>query len=265
MLTLMDTHCHLDFDRFDEDRNRVIERAEKQGLTRILVPGIDQDSSRAAIDLAEQYEMVYAAVGIHPNSGSAYNSGTRDLLVEFASHPKVVAIGEIGLDFYRQWTPQPLQRKIFREQLEIAADLSLPVVIHDRDAHESVFQELVKWQVQLEKNGNELANKTGVLHSYSGNIKQAASVLNAGFYLGITGPVTYKNALDMQEVACYVPQDRLLIETDAPYLTPHPFRGKRNEPSYVYHIAEKIAELRGTSPEQVGRFSSDNANHLFGW
>jgi len=265
MLVLTDTHCHLDFDRFDADRDQVIEQAKKRGVSRILVPGIDLQSSRAAVGLAEKHEFIYAAVGVHPNSGTVWNSDSRKLLVELADHPKVVAIGEIGLDFYRDWTPQPLQRKIFREQLEIAAEAGLPVVIHDRDAHDAVIPALLEWQAQLEKLGLELAAKPGVLHSYSGNIKQAEGVLNAGYYLGITGPVTFNKALEMQEVVRRIPARQLLIETDAPYLTPHPNRGKRNEPSYVYYVAEKIAELRGISPEEVGKLTSQNAKNLFNW
>jgi TatD DNase family protein len=265
MLTLADTHCHLDFERFDADRDRVIERAEKQGLSRILVPGIDLESSRAAVHLAERNEMIFAAVGVHPNQGSGWTTDTRKYLVELADHPKVVAIGEIGLDFYRDWTPQSLQWKIFREQLEIAAEVGLPVVIHNREAHEAVIPALIAWQQQLEDDGLELASKPGVLHSYSGNIKQADPVLKAGYYLGITGPVTFKNASEIQEVARRIPNRRLLIETDAPYLTPHPYRGKRNEPSYVYYVAEKIAEIRGISPKQVGKLTGDNAKNLFRW
>lgn len=265
MLTLTDTHCHLDFDQFDNDRNQVIDRAEKRGLNRILVPGIDMASSRAAVALAEQYEIVYAAVGVHPNHGTAWSTDTHKFLIELAEHPKVVAIGEIGLDFYRDWTPNALQRKIFRKQLEIAAEVGLPVVIHNREADDTTIPMLVEWQKMLQNSGHELALKPGVLHSYSGNIKLAEPVLNSGFFLGITGPVTFKNALDTQEVARNIPADRLLIETDGPFLTPHPYRGKRNEPSYVYYVAEKIAELRSVSPEQVSRFTSDNAKNLFKW
>lgn len=265
MVALTDTHCHLDFDRFDKDRERVIARAEKQGLTRILVPGIDLSSSRAAVQLAEEYEMIYAAVGVHPNSGTTWQADTRRQLKELAEHPKVKAIGEIGLDYYRDWTPQPLQRKIFREQLALAAELGLPVVVHNREAFEDVVPMLVDWQEDLAANGHVLAEKPGVLHSYSGNIMQADRVLNSGFYLGFTGPVTFKNALDTQEAAEKMPVDQLLIETDAPYLTPHPFRGKRNEPAYVYYVAEKIAQLRGISPAEVGKITSRNAKNLFDW
>jgi len=262
---LTDTHCHLDFDQFDPDREEVIRRAEQAGLTRILVPGIDLASSRAAVTLAEEHDCVYAAVGVHPNSGTTWQPGTRQALAELAHHPKVAAIGEIGLDFYRDWTPQALQRKVFREQLELAAESGLPVVIHDREAHDAVIPALLEWQEALEDEGLPLAAKPGVLHSYSGNIMLAEAVLNHGFFLGITGPVTFKNAIEMQEVAQTAPEDRLLIETDGPYLTPHPFRGKRNEPAYVRYVAEKIASLRGCSVGEVGAFTSRNAKNLFDW
>lgn len=262
---LTDTHCHLDFDWYDADRDRVIQRAQDAGLARILIPGIDLESSRKAVALAENEEILFAAVGVHPNSGTTWDAGTRQALRELADHPKVVAIGEIGLDYYRDHTPHPLQRKIFREQLELAADLGLPVVVHDREAHEDVNNALTDWQEELEDEGLPLAEKPGVLHSYSGNINGAEAVLDAGYYLGITGPVTFKNALEMQEAAQNAPQDRLLIETDGPYLTPHPFRGKRNEPAYVRYVAEKIASLRGMSVDQVGAFTSSNAKNLFDW
>jgi TatD DNase family protein len=265
MAVLTDTHCHLDFDRFDEDRERVIARAEKQGLTHILVPGIDLSSSRAAVALAEKHEMVYAAVGVHPNSGTSWTADTRKQLASLAGHPKVVAIGEIGLDYYRDWTPQALQRKIFREQLGLAAESGLPVIIHNREAFEDVVPLLVAWQEDLAEEGAELAQKPGVLHSYSGSIMQAEPVLNSGYYLGFTGPVTFKNAVETQEAAQKMPLEKMLIETDSPYLTPHPFRGKRNEPSYVYYVAEKIATLRGLSPAEVGEITSRNAKLLFDW
>ena len=262
---LTDTHCHLDFDQYDSDRDRVIQRAKDAGLIRILVPGIDLMSSRKAVTLAEKEEIVFAAVGVHPNSGTTWDASTRQSLAELADHPKVVAIGEIGLDYYRDHTPHPLQRKIFREQLELAAELGLPVVIHDREAHEDVAEYLTEWQKDLEDVGLPLAEKPGVLHSYSGNINDAEAVLNVGYYLGITGPVTFKNAVEMQEVAQTAPQDRLVIETDGPYLTPHPFRGKRNEPAHVQYVAEKIASLRGMSVDEVGAFTARNAKELFDW
>jgi TatD DNase family protein len=265
MLRLTDTHCHLDFDRFDVDRDEVIRRAVDSGVERILIPGLDLASSQTAVRLAEQHEIVYVAVGVHPNSGATWAADTYSRLVEMARHPKVVAIGEIGLDNHWDTTPKPLQRKIFRQQLELAAEVGLPVVIHDREAHDEIIPTLVEWQEDLAEDELPLAEKPGVLHSYSGNIRQAQNVLQSGYYLGITGPVTFNKAIEMQEVAQNVPQDRLLIETDAPFLTPHPYRGKRNEPAYVYYMAEKIANLRGISLEEVGEFTSQNAKTLFDW
>lgn len=265
MASLTDTHCHLDFDRFDEDRERVIARAKEQGLTRILIPGIDLQTSRAAVALANEVKMIYAAVGVHPNSGTEWTADSRRELEKLAEHPKVVAIGEIGLDYYWDKTPKPLQRKVFREQLDMAAGLGLPVIIHNREAFEDIVPMLVDWQEELAADGNQLAEKPGVLHSYSGNIMQAELVLSSGYYLGFTGPVTFKNAADMQEVAQKMPLDKILIETDSPYLTPHPFRGQRNEPSYVYYVAEKIANLRGMSLQEIGKMTSGNAKILFNW
>ncbi|MCB2179588.1 TatD family hydrolase [bacterium] len=264
-MTFTDTHCHLDFDRFDEDRVEVIQRAAKQGLTRILVPAIDLESSRAGVALAEREAMVFAAVGVHPNYGKVWEEEAYSQLAELADHRKVVAIGEIGLDYYWDDTPKPLQRKIFERQLTLAAEKNLPVIIHNREAHEDVFAILLDWQQELVAKNLPLAQKPGVLHSYSGNIIQAEKLLAAGFYLGITGPVTFKNAQDMQVVATEAPESRLLIETDSPYLTPHPYRGKRNEPAYVVYVAEKIATLRGCSPKDVGEFTSRNAKILFDW
>lgn len=264
-MSYTDTHCHLDFDRFDEDREAVIQRAIKQGLARIMAPGIDLASSRAVAALAQKEEIVYAAVGVHPNYGSGWDASILDQLSELADQPKVLAIGEIGLDYYWDDTPKPLQHKIFRQQLELAAEKNLPVIVHNREAHEDVFEILLAWQQDLVAKNAPLAEKPGVLHSYSGNIIQAEKLLDAGFYLGITGPVTFKNAQDMQVVATQVPETRLLIETDAPFLTPHPNRGKRNEPAYVVYVAEKIATLRGISPKAVGEFTSRNAKILFDW
>ena len=225
MPRLTDTHCHLDLDRFDPDREAVIQRATEQGLERILIPGLDLDSCRAAIALAEKHEMIYAAVGVHPNSGDTWKAGYPHPTGGTGSHPKVVAIGEIGLDFHWDTTPKPLQRKILRQQLELAAEVELPVVIHDREAHAELIPILLDWQEELDSEGLALAEKPGVMHSYSGDILQAQDVLKSGYYLGITGPVTFKKALEMQEVAEKAPQDRLLIETDAPYLDAPPLPG----------------------------------------
>jgi TatD DNase family protein len=264
-MQLTDTHCHLDFDRFDQDRDQVIQRAIRAGVERILVPGIDIHSSMAAAGLAEQHSMIYAGVGVHPNSGTTWTSTTKAELTDLATKAKVVVIGEIGLDYYRDWTPHHVQRKVFREQLKLAADVELPVVIHNRDASEDLIPMLLEWHENLVEKGSPLAAAPGVLHSYSDDLETAERVIDAGFYLGISGPVTFRKAVELQEVARRAPLEKLLIETDAPYLTPHPFRGKRNEPAHVYYVAEKIAELRGVPPDEVGKISANNAKILFNW
>jgi TatD DNase family protein len=262
---LTDTHCHLYLHQFDADREETLARARKAGLTRILVPGIDLETSRQAVALAEHEEIVYAAVGVHPNYTANWNDETRTALAELAVHPKVVAIGEIGLDFYWDWSPPERQREVLQEMLSLAEETRLPVVVHNRDAGHEVLPLFAAWQNNLARSGSPLAESPGVLHSYSGNIKDAQGVLEAGFFLGFTGPVTFKKAAEMHEVARQMPPDRMLIETDAPYLTPDPFRGKRNEPAYVSYVAGRIAELRETSPEEVVRQTGLNAKNLFKW
>jgi TatD DNase family protein len=265
VINFTDTHCHLDFDAFDEDRSAVLERARQSGIVRILIPGIDVDSCIKAIRLTEEHEEIYAAVGIHPNSANAWVDHTYATLEEMADRPKVVAIGEIGLDYYRDRTPRALQKKIFQQQLELAADLELPVVIHNRDATDDVLKILSKWHVNLVESKSALQFRPGVLHSYSATLKYANRAMEASYYVGITGPVTFKNALDLQAVVSELPLNRLLIETDAPFLSPHPLRGRRNEPANVRMVAEKIAMLKNQSLKVVARQTSVNANHLFNW
>lgn len=264
-MRLVDSHCHLDFERFDEDRQAVIARAFDAGLERMLVPGIDMPTSRAAVALAEDYPQVYAAVGIQPNSGMSWQGSTLKELEELAAHPKVVAIGEIGLDYYWDKTPKDLQADIFNQQLDLAGRLGLPVVIHNREATMDTISVLLRWQDGLAAQGSPLAERPGVLHSYSGDIIQAQPVLEAGFYLGISGPVTFKKADILRQVVSQAPLERLLIETDSPYLTPEPYRGKRNEPAYVRFVAQKIAELRNQSPDVVAQQTTENAVRLLSW
>lgn len=264
-MTIIDTHCHLDFDWFDEDREQVIERAAEAGVERMIVPGLDVRSCREILKIADAFPEVYAAIGVHPNSGTTWKPSTLKELTELVQHPKVVAIGEIGLDYYRDRTPQDIQREIFREQLELASETDLPVIIHSRDAFEDVLEILSEWKNQLEKANKFLAEKPGVLHSYSGTIGQARQALAMKFFLGFTGPVTFRNAEALREVAAEVPEDRLLVETDAPFLTPAPHRGKRNEPAYVRFIVDKIAEVRNTSSLELGARTTKNAENLFSW
>lgn len=269
---LVDTHCHLNFDRFDQDRDVVIERARAGKVARILNPGIDLDTSRQAIRLAEQYPEVYAAVGVHPNDVSTWDEHTLETLRDLASHPKTVAIGEIGLDDYWERTPRQTQESSFQMQLNLAAEMDLPVVVHirtktadDHRAMEDALAMLVEWQRGLQREGRSLAERPGVLHSFSDRIEYARRAIDANFYIGITGPVTFKNAEALQQVAAQAPLERLLIETDAPFLTPHPHRGERNEPGYVGFVAAKIAALRGMEPEEVEQNITDNAERLFLW
>lgn len=262
---LTDTHCHLDFDRFAEDREAVVERASETGLVRLLNPAIDLATARHAIRLAERFPMVHAAVGLHPNSALEWTDELCDAFRLMAGHAKVLAIGEIGLDYYWDDAPPDAQQRVFRRQLELAAEVSLPVVIHNRDATEDVLEILTAWQAGLQAEGHLLAERPGVMHSFSADEVAARRAIAAKFYIGITGPVTFKNAPDLQALVVAVPLDHLLIETDAPFLTPHPYRGKRNEPARVRLVAEKIAELKGLSVEEVIAVTGANAQRLFGW
>ena len=262
---LVDTHCHLDFNRFDTDRDQVITRARESRLERILNPGINLGSSQSAVKLSEKYPEVYAAVGVHPNDGLSWDSNTKDRLRELSNHPKVVAVGEIGLDFYRDRTPKELQIEIFIEQLKLAAELMLPVIIHCRDSMAEVLEILADWHGELVKSHSILADRPGVLHSFSGNEKFAKQTRLLNFFIGITGPVTFRNASDLQDLVIRLPLQDLLIETDAPFLSPHPRRGKRNEPSYVRLVAEKIAELHQEAYNTVTEITTANATRLFKW
>ncbi len=259
-MTLTDTHCHMDFRDYDKDRSAVLARAWDAGLERILIPGIDLQTSQAAIRLAERSAEIYAAVGMHPNSAQKWDVHNLRLLDEMAAHPKVVAIGEIGLDYYRDRTPHPLQKRVFREQLEMAEYLNLPVVVHTRNASSEDHACITETLDILAE-----SQVSGVLHSFSGNLKEAKRTLDIGFYIGITGPVTFKKAVELREVVAAVPLDRLLIETDSPFLTPVPNRGKRNEPAFVRIIAEKISEIHNQPPEAVAEITAANARRLFQW
>jgi len=260
-----DTHCHLDFHAFDDDREAVIERSRRQGINRILNPGIDIETTQKAIQLAKTYPTVYAAAGIHPHDASTWQKNTYDDLFTLADQPKVVAIGEIGLDYYRDHSPRTIQRDVFRAQLELAVQLKKPVIIHCREAEQDMLAILSGWRAGLTESDSPLQKNPGVLHSFSGDGEFAGAVLRLGFKIGITGPVTFKNAHILQAVVKSTPLDSLLIETDAPFLTPQPQRGQRNEPGYVKWVAEKIGELKDLSTEAVAEATSNNADTLFQW
>lgn len=254
---LVDTHCHLDFESFDEDRDQVVARAAEAGVTRIVVPAIDLDNSQTVIGLAERYPGVFAAVGVHPNSSAGWQPNWIEALRESARHAKVVAIGEIGLDYYRDHSPPEVQRQALEAQLQLAAELNLPVIIHNRQADEDIVRLLA---------GSPLLGREnpGVLHSFSAGWDTAQRAMEMGYYLGFTGPVTYKKADELRAIAARIAPERLLVETDAPFLAPQAHRGRRNEPAYVTLIADRLAELRGISAAELALLTTANAGRLFG-
>jgi len=253
---LIDSHCHLDFPQFDSDRQAVVQRAREAGVKAIINPGADLESSHQAVALAERYPEVYAAVGVHPHEARSVSDEVVAELRRLAAHPKVVAIGEIGLDFYRDLSPRDMQRQAFRQQLALAAELDLPVIVHSREAHDEVMAILMEWA-----RGPKLK---GVLHAFSGDRAMAEWAFNLGFCVGIAGPVTFLNARRLQALVRELPLEWLLIETDAPYLTPHPYRGKRNEPARVALVAATIARLQGVSERVAAQQTTSNARRLFG-
>lgn len=264
MIPYTDTHCHLDFERFQKDREQVIKRAQKAGLVWILNPGIDLDTNHAAIELSSKYPgLISAAVGIHPNYGKPWSRELLANLKEQAQSKGVVAIGEIGLDYYRKHTPVSQQQRMLKAQLALASELSLPVIIHNRDSTRDLMSILSAWHAELQRSNQPLAKRPGVLHSYSADHDTAQAAMEMNFYFGISGPVTFNNAPIRKSVTRSIPLERLLLETDAPFLTPHPHRGKRNEPAYIPLIAEEIARLHNTSPKQVAEITHANAQTLF--
>ncbi len=263
---LTDTHCHLNLNTYEEILESVLERSWERGIRRILVPGIDLETSQRAIALAERYEPLYAAVGVHPGDASTWTADTLPRLKELARNPKAAAIGEIGLDYYRDRSPRPLQRQVFHSQLDLAAELELPVVVHNRESLGDVWSELSAWQDALARSGSALAGRPGVLHSYDGSLDTARQAIGKGFWIGVSGPVTFKNARERQELVTALPLKNILVETDAPFLTPHPYRGRwPNEPAYVAFVVEKIAELLGLTLESVTKTTWENAEELFKW
>lgn len=262
---LVDTHCHLNLEEFDTDRDEVFFRAKDNSIFKLLIPGIDIGSSKSAIKCSYEHAPAYAAVGVHPNYGLSWTSDSPIELKQLISEEKVVAIGEIGLDYYRDYTPKNVQQSIFYQQLELAAEVELPVVVHNRDASEEITDLLKNWQSGLEVRGSRIANRPGVLHSFSGSIEMAQEMVQHHFKIGITGAVTFQNALDLQAVVAILPLESILTETDSPYQTPHPYRGKRNEPSNVRIVAEKIAELKTIPVEEVAKVTSHEADIMFNW
>lgn len=249
---LFDTHAHLLDEKFDEDRNGLILSLPEKDVGWYTECASDMDTSIRAAALAKQYHMVYAAVGVHPHSASEWDEHSYGELKVLAKEEKVVGIGEIGLDYHYDFSPRDAQKQVFARQMELAQDVSLPVIIHSREATQDVMDILRKFP-----------KVSGVLHSFSGSVETMREVLDMGYYISLSGVVTFKNAKKTVEVAAEVPLDRLLIETDSPYMTPVPHRGKRNDPSYVKHTARKIAEIRGMEPEELEEATTENAKAFF--
>ncbi len=251
---LFDTHCHLDTEAFDADRDAVFARAQAAGVGRFLNPAYDLESSRRAVALAQARPNVAAAVGVHPNQSEVLDDAALDLLGELSTEHGVAAIGEIGLDYHWQTVPHERQKAAFIRQLGLARECQLPVIIHSRQAMDDTLDILER----------EFAGRPLVLHSFAGDLAQLARALDLGFHIGISGPVTYPNAAQTRDVVRAVPLDRLILETDAPYLSPQRHRGKRNEPAYVRLVAEKVADVRGMLMTDVAALTTANAVRLFG-
>lgn len=274
-LIFTDTHCHLDLDHFAADREDVLARARAAGVTRILVPSLNLVSSSAVLGLASKFDEVCAAIGLHPSDVADDWQRKVDGLHAIAQSPKVVAIGEIGLDYY--WTTAPttraLQRAALVAQLESAATLQLPVVLHCREEGDAAYGAcgadlmaiLREWTANLRDSKNPLARNPGVQHSFAGTSKMAEELFELGFLIGVTGPITFQNAHARREVIASAPLERILLETDAPFLTPVPHRGKRNEPAFIPLIADRIAQVKSRSIHDVALATTSNADRLFSW
>ena len=250
---LFDTHAHLDADAFDADRDELIASLPGQGLGLVMNPGCDEPSSLAAIELAKRYDFIYAAVGSHPDAADLVNE---ELIEHYRKlckeNPKVLAIGEIGLDYHYEDIPREIQKKAFRMQMQLAKELDLPVIVHEREAHEDGLAIV-----------DEFPEVKGVFHCYSGSAEMAKELIKRGWYIGFTGVLTFKNARKALEVAAAIPLDRIVIETDCPYMSPAPFRGQRNDPGKVYRMAERLAELRGLTVEEAQRITMENGLRLY--
>ncbi len=251
---LFDTHVHLNARQFMEDREETIQRAFDAGVKYMVVVGFDSETIPLAIEIAEQYDTIYAAVGWHPVDAIDMTEDHLKWIEELSAHPKVVAIGEMGLDYHWDKSPKDIQKEVFRKQIQLAKRVQLPIIIHNREATEDIIEILQEEDAQ---------SVGGIMHCYNDSVEYVQACLDMNFYISLGGPVTFKNAPLPKEVAVQVPGDRLLVETDAPFLAPHPNRGKRNEPAYVKLVAEEIADLRGVSLEELSKLTTQNAFSLF--
>ncbi|MDD4803034.1 MAG: TatD family hydrolase [Syntrophomonas sp.] len=251
---IIDTHAHLQDKQLRDNLEIILTRAEQAGVEKIICVGYDLQSSRDAVMMARKYKQIYAAVGIHPHDAKTLTNEVLEKFRDWGKEPKVVAIGEIGLDYYRDLSPRDKQQEAFIEQIKLAHEVGKPIIIHDRDAHQDVI-DIVK-EHRAGKNG-------GIMHCYSGNLPLAMESIKQGFYISFAGPVTYKNAKKAQEVVLQIPYNRLLVETDCPYLTPEPLRGKINEPANVRWVVQKIAELRKQHPDEIAYLTNRNAREIY--
>lgn len=250
---LIDTHSHLQWQNFDADRQRVISRARKANVKYMVNIGFDLSGSMKAIELAEKHWGLYATVGIHPHNASQLNEKVLEELRRLSENSKTVAIGEIGLDYYRKLSPMETQRKAFEAQLRLAEEIGLPAVIHDREAHADTLEMLSKFRGKI----------GGIMHCFSGSREMAEQCINSGFLISFAGPVTFPNSHKLHEIAKCTALNKILLETDSPWLAPQEVRGKRNEPSFLPFIAEKIAQLKGTSMDELAEATSENARRIF--
>ena len=249
----IDSHAHIQLSQFDKDRDAVLKRAHEAGVSTILIIGFDLETSLGAVELAQKHEHLYATVGMHPHDAKNLTPDVLKSFRELLDHPKVIALGEIGLDYYRNLSPHNVQKEAFEKQLDLAEEMEMPIIIHNRDAYMDILPILEARKGKVR----------GVLHCFTGDIELMHRSIKIGLHIGIGGIVTFPNAKDMQTVATEVPAERLLIETDCPWLAPQFRRGKRNEPAYVPAVAEKIAELRDTSVEAIGEITTKNFDTLF--
>ncbi|NLN66110.1 MAG: TatD family hydrolase [Clostridiaceae bacterium] len=252
---IVDSHAHYDDEKFDEDRAEVMKRIHKQGVVRVVNPSSDLESVEKCIQLADDYDFIYTAVGLHPHEAKSFSLGTVDMLRETARHRKVVAIGEVGLDYHYDLSPRNVQKECLAAHIQLAKELSLPLIIHDREAHQDILD-----IIRSEK----AYTVGGVFHCFTGSVEMARQVLDMGFYISLGGAVTFKNARRPVDVAKYVPGDRLLIETDSPYMAPVPYRGKRNDSGYLTEVISRLSSIRKTDQDLLARQTAINADRLFG-
>lgn len=253
MKQMIDSHAHLDEERFDEDRDELIKSLKENAISYVINPSSDMETSRRVVELSNKYDNIFAAVGIHPHDAEGFKEEDLDELRELSKDERVVAIGEIGLDYYYDNSPREIQKEVFRKQLQLSHELDLPVIIHTRDAMGDTYDILKEFEGRVR----------GVMHCYTGSIEMAEKFMKLGFYISIAGPVTFKNAVNVREMAKQIPLERLLIETDSPYLAPVPNRGKRNDPTNVRYVADMLANLKEIQIDKIIEHSRENTVKLF--